>query len=296
MKYQKPRGTKDILPKDITKWQYTESTVRKVMGYYNFKEIRTPSFENTALFTRGVGQGTDIVSKEMYNFEDKYGNLLTLKPEMTASVIRAYIENSLGVESQVQKLFYITNMFRYEKPQEGRFREHTQFGAEIIGNNSVYSDIELICLARDIYSEFGIINFKVKINSIGNSDDRKKFILKLKEYLSNHINELSDDSKRRFETNPLRILDSKIENDIKVLENAPVLKEFLSDESKERFEKVLSILKTQNINFVIDNKLVRGLDYYNDTTFEFISDSLGAQDAIAGGGRYDGLVEELGSK
>lgn len=296
MKFQRPKGTKDILPAEINKWHYVEKTIREVMDLFNFSEIRTPTFENTELFSRGVGSETDIVGKEMYTFTDKGDNSLTLKPEGTAPVMRAYLENGMVAESPIHKLYYITNMFRYEKPQAGRFREHSQFGGEILGSNDVNSDIEIISLAQEVYYRCGISNFKVKINSIGKPEDRLVYIELLKEYLKNYLNELSENSKRRFDTNPLRILDSKDKSDIKILNDAPKILDNLSSESKSRFEKVLSGLKDININYEIDFKLVRGLDYYTDTTFEFVSEDLGAQDAIGGGGRYDGLVEQLGGK
>ena len=296
MKFQRPKGTKDILPKDIGKWHYVEQTIMNVMRLYNFSEIRTPSFELTELFTRGVGSETDIVGKEMYTFEDKGGNSITLKPEMTAPVARAYVENGLQAESPLQKLYYISNMFRYERPQEGRFREHTQFGAEILGTDDFYSDIEIILLAKEVYNRCGINNFKVKINSIGKPAERKKYIELLKNYFSGHINELSDDSKRRFEKNPLRILDSKDKMDIEVVNQAPKILEHLETESRNRFDKVINGLDSAGVEFEIDFRLVRGLDYYTDTTFEFVSQDLGSQDAIGGGGRYDGLVETVGGK
>ncbi len=296
MKYQKPKGTKDILPKDSFKWHYVEKTIGEVTNLYNFSEIRTPTFENTDLFARGVGGETDIVGKEMYTFLDKGGNSITLKPEMTASVARAYLENSLMGESQVQKLYYISNMFRYEKPQQGRYREHTQFGAEILGTDDINSDIEIILLARELYFRCGIKNFIIKINSIGKTDERRNYIEILKEYLLKHIDELSEDSKRRLETNPLRILDSKYPNDLIITHSAPKILDHLSEQSKTRFNEVIERLKELDVDYEIDFRLVRGLDYYNDTTFEFISKDLGAQDAIGGGGRYDGLIELLGGK
>ncbi|MGH2576091.1 MAG: histidine--tRNA ligase [Ignavibacteria bacterium] len=296
MKYQKPRGTRDVLPKDIQKWNFVEKTIREVMGFYNYSEIRTPTFEQTELFTRGVGNETDIVGKEMYTFADKGGKSLTLKPEMTAPVVRAYLENGMSNESPVQKLYYISNMFRYEKPQEGRFREHTQFGAEIIGSNDVNTDIEIILVAREVYNRAGIDDVKVKINSIGKSDERKKYLKVLKEYLRKYIDDLSDDSKKRLEKNTLRILDSKDKKDVNIVESAPKILDHLTSESRKRFDKVVNGLTGLNINYEVDFRLVRGIDYYTDTTFEFISYQLGAQDAIGGGGRYDGLVELLGGK
>jgi len=296
MKFQKPRGTKDILPKDIYKWHFVEKTISDVTRAFNFYEIRTPAFENTELFARGVGSETDIVGKEMYTFQDKGGDSLTLRPEGTAPFIRAYLENSMGAESQVHKLYYITSMFRYEKPQAGRYREHTQFGAEIVGSDSIYTDVELILLAKEVYNKCGIDNFKVKINSIGKADERRNYISVLQEYLKKNINELSEESKKRLETNPLRILDSKDRNDRKVTDSVPKILEHLSDESRARFDKVINELTKLGVDHEIDFRLVRGLDYYTDTTFEFISSELGSQDALGGGGRYDGLVEQLGGK
>ncbi|MCC6865375.1 MAG: histidine--tRNA ligase [Ignavibacteria bacterium] len=296
MNFKKPKGTKDILPKDIYKWHYIERIIREVSAVFNFSEIRTPTFENTELFKRGVGNDTDIVGKEMYTFEDKSGDSMTLKPEGTAPVMRALIENSMINESPFHKLFYITNMFRHEKPQAGRFREHTQFGAEIIGSNSFYTDVELILMAKEVYNRCGIENYTIKINSIGKPNERKHYINVLKDFLANYINDLSEDSKRRFETNTLRILDSKDKNDRQITENAPKILDTLGEESKLRFNKVINELENLKINYEIDFRLVRGLDYYTDTTFEFVSQSLGSQDAIGGGGRYDMLIEQLGGK
>jgi len=296
MKFQRPKGTKDILPKEIPKWRFTERTIEEVMALYNFREIRTPTFENTFLFVRGVGSETDMVGKEMYSFKDKADNWLTLKPEMTAPVMRAYIENGLKNELAVQKLFYITSMFRYERPQEGRYREHSQFGAEIIGTKDIYSDIEIILLAREIYLRLGIVDLQLKLNSIGKPGERKKYVNKLKEYLAKSLGDLSPDSQRRFVTNPLRILDSKEPRDRKLTQNAPQIIDSLSPESRKRFDTVCELLDKMDIPFEIDFRLVRGLDYYTDTTFEFVSDKLGAQNAIGGGGRYDGLAQAIGGE
>jgi len=296
MNFRKPKGTKDILPKDMHKWHYVEKTIREVMSLFNFTEIRTPTFEYTDLFNRGVGSQTDIVGKEMYTFDDKGGDSMTLRPEGTAPVVRAYNENSMGADSPVHKLYYMTNMFRYERPQAGRYREHTQFGAEIIGSDSLTTDVELISLAKEVYNRCGITNFKVKINSIGKPDERKNYVNLLREFLQKHINKLSEDSKKRLEGNTLRILDSKNESDKEITNSAPKILDNLGKESKDRFEKVLSGLTELGINYEVDFRLVRGLDYYTDTTFEFVSEELGAQDAIGGGGRYDGLVELLGGK
>ena len=296
MKFQRPKGTKDILPKDIHKWHFLEQAIRDVMDLYNYYEIRTPTFESTELFTRGVGSETDIVGKEMYTFEDKGRSSMTLKPEMTAPVVRAYLENGLFAEGQLEKLYYISNIFRYEKPQEGRYREHTQFGAEIIGTDDTASDVEVILLANEVFSRCGIKNIELKINSIGQLEERRKYILKLKEYLGKSFDELSEDSKRRYHNNALRILDSKDENDITITRGAPKIIDHLSHESKTRFDKVINSLAKLGMKYEIDFRLVRGLDYYTDTTFEFISKDIGSQDAIGGGGRYDGLVETVGGK
>lgn len=296
MNFRKPKGTKDILPKDIHKWHYVERVIREVAELFNFSEIRTPTFEYTDLFNRGVGSETDIVGKEMYTFTDKSGDSITLRPEGTAPVMRAFLENSLISEAPLHKLYYITNMFRYEKPQAGRYREHTQFGGEILGSGSYMTDVELILLAKEVYNRCGINNFKVKINSIGKSEERKNYIQQLKNYLSAYLNDLSDESKRRFETNALRILDSKDKNDRNITESAPKIIDTLGTESKSRFDNVINELTKLNVNYEIDFRLVRGLDYYTDTTFEFISQELGSQDAIGGGGRYDGLIEQLGGK
>ncbi|RPI15958.1 MAG: histidine--tRNA ligase [Ignavibacteriae bacterium] len=296
MKFQKPKGTKDILPPEIHKWHFVEKVIRDTMDLYNFSEIRTPMFENTTLFKRGVGTETDIVGKEMYTFEDKSGNSITLKPEMTAPVARAFVEHNLASQAPIHKFFYITSMFRYEKPQEGRYREHTQFGAEVLGTNDVYSDIEIISLVKHIYNQVGVHNFKVKINSLGMPDDRRKYIELLINYLNNHQEHLSNDSKRRLVINPLRILDSKDPNDIEITEHAPKILEHLDIASIVRFEKVINGLTIAGIDYEVDFRLVRGFDYYTDTTFEFISEDLGSQNAIGGGGRYDKLVETIGGK
>lgn len=296
MNFRKPKGTKDILPKDIQKWHYVENVIREVTSLFNFSEIRTPTFEYTGLFKRGVGSETDIVGKEMYTFDDKSGDSITLRPEGTAPVMRAFLENSMINELPLYKLYYITNMFRYERPQAGRFREHTQFGGEILGSYSYFTDVELIMLAKEVYNRCGINNFKVKINSIGKSDECKGYIEILKEYLMNNLNELSEDSKRRYETNALRILDSKDKNDKLITDSAPKILDYIGKESKERFDKIIGELTKLGVNYEIDFRLVRGLDYYSDTTFEFVSQDLGAQDALGGGGRYDGLIEQLGGK
>jgi histidyl-tRNA synthetase len=293
MLIQKPKGTLDILPEDAFKRTFAENKIREMLSVFNYKEIRTPAFEKTELFRRGIGEETDIVSKEMYSFND---DEFTLKPEMTAPVIRAFLENSLFNVSPLQKLFYIDKMYRKERPQAGRYREFSQFGAEAIGSDDPFIDAEIIILCDSILKSFEIKNYKILINTIGSPEERKNYISEFKNYLSKYIDELSADSRKRFEKNPLRILDTKDENDKKVLENAPLLNDFLTEESIFRFEKVLKTLDTSKIGYEINNRLVRGLDYYTDTTFEFISESLGAQNSILGGGRYDNLVSQLGGK
>jgi histidyl-tRNA synthetase len=293
MNIQKPKGTFDILPEDAFKRHFIYEKLRSTFYAYNYKEILTPAFEKTELFKRGIGEETDIVSKEMYSFnEDEF----TLRPEMTAPAIRAYLENSLYNEAPLKKLFYICNMFRRERPQAGRYREFWQFGVEAIGSKDIIMDAELIALAASILNAFGIKDTVTKINTIGSPDERKKYISDFKEYLTPYLNELSNDSKVRFEKNPLRILDTKNEKDREILADAPVLYESLMPETKESFEKLLRLLEDLKINYQVDHKLVRGLDYYTDTTFEVISDSLGAQNTILGGGRYDRLISQLGGK
>lgn len=289
----KPKGTLDFLPDDAFIRQHIENKLRYAASLFNYKEIRTPSFEKTELFRRGIGEATDIVSKEMYSFSN---NEFTLKPEMTAPVIRAYIENSLYNVSPVMKLYYIANMYRHERPQAGRYREFSQFGAEVIGSSDYTADVELISLGVFFLKSFGLDELRIKINNIGNLEERLLYVEDLKKYLYDFETELSDDSKRRLVINPLRILDSKNPKDIKVLENAPTINEYLGEENRKHFENVLEGLTSLDIIFEIDYKLVRGLDYYTSTTFEIVSDSLGAQNAVLGGGRYDKLVEQLDGK
>ena len=290
---QKPKGTYDLLPEKAFQRNFLENRLRKVFSDFNYSEIRTPTFEKTALFKRGIGEETDIVSKEMYTFNE---NEFTLKPEMTASVVRAYLENSLYNESPLKKLFYICNMFRRERPQAGRFREFSQFGAEAIGSSDYLIDVEMIALADTILKNFGIKDAVIRINTIGSLSEREIYLKELKKYLSAYENDLSDDSRKRLIKNPLRILDSKDKTDIEILKNAPLLFDYLKADTKIFFESILANLKMLNINYEVDYKLVRGLDYYTSTTFEFMSDSLGAQNTLIGGGRYDILVEQLGGK
>lgn len=287
------KGTNDILPEEIVYWDYLTKVVQDQMRYFNYKEIRTPIFEQTALFSRGIGEGTDIVSKEMYSFTDRSENNLTLKPEMTASVVRAFIEHSLGKQSGLNKLFYISPMFRQERPQAGRMRQFHQFGIEAIGSHNPTLDAEVIQVAYNIITNLGLKDITVSINSLGIPEERLKFAEALKEYISDKKDQLSEDSQRRLETNVLRILDSKNRDDQNIVKNAPSILEFLGTESLEHFEKVKELLTISKIPFTVEPKLVRGLDYYTHTTFEILSSRVGSQSALCGGGRYNLLVEQL---
>jgi histidyl-tRNA synthetase len=289
-------GTKDILPSDIQKWYFLEENIRKVFKLFNYGEIRTPIFEETALFSRSLGEETDIVSKEMYSFRDRSDTSITLKPEMTAGVVRAYIEHALGSKQGLNKLFYISPMFRQERPQAGRLRQFHQFGAEALGSYSPLLDAEMIIIAYNILTTIGLKDITVKINSLGIPSCREEYKIELREFLKEKLQFLSEESKKRFSTNVLRIFDSKDENDIEVLSNAPILSDYLDEKSKNDFLDVQNSLNDMKIPFVIDYSLVRGLDYYTKTTFEIISGKVGSQNALCGGGRYDSLVEELGGK
>jgi histidyl-tRNA synthetase len=289
-------GTKDILPEEIPRWKYLENVVVKVFTNFNYKEIRTPVFEETVLFARGIGEETDIVGKEMYTFTDRSETSLTLKPEMTAAVVRAYLEHSLGAQQPLTKLFYISSMFRQERPQAGRLRQFNQFGAEAIGSPSPLLDAEMIQMAYEILKSLGLKNLTVKINSLGIPETRENYKKLLKKFLEDKKSKLSEDSRRRFETNILRIFDSKVESDQKIIKDAPKLIDHLDEESKSDFEVVKDRLTKYGIPFTIDTSLVRGLDYYTKLTFEIDSASVGAQTALCGGGRYDLLIETLGGK
>ena len=290
------KGTKDLLPSNAPRWHYLESVVKNIFSNFNYKEIRTPVFEVTSLFARSIGEETDIVGKEMYTFEDKGGTSVTLKPEMTACVVRAFIEHSLGAQQSLNKLFYISPMFRQERPQAGRLRQFHQFGGEAIGSTSPFLDGEMIQIAYDILQSLGLKDLTVKINSLGISVTRENYKNLLREFLKDKKDKFSEDSRKRFDKNILRIFDSKIESDQKLLVGAPMLIENLDDESRKDFELVKEYLTKVNIPFEVDPKLVRGLDYYTKITFEIISGSVGAQSALLGGGRYDLLVEQLGGK
>lgn len=287
-------GTKDLLYPETLKWKYLEDTVTRIFRNFNYKEIRTPVFEETALFARGIGEETDIVGKEMYTFIDRSETSVTLKPEMTAAVVRAFIEHSLGKQQPLSKLFYISPMFRQERPQAGRLRQFHQFGAEAIGSVSPMLDVEMIQMVYDILRSLGLTDLTVKINSLGIPESREAYKQKLREYLTDKKEKLSEDSRKRFDKNILRIFDSKVESDQELLKGAPLLLEHLDRESIQDFEVVKDLLRRADIPFEVDPKLVRGLDYYTRTTFEIVSGSVGSQSALCGGGRYDLLIEQLG--
>lgn len=291
-----PKGTKDVLPQESYKWHYVERTVRKVALDFNIKEIRTPTFEHTELFLRGVGDTTDIVNKEMYTFNDKGDRSMTLKPEGTAGVARAFIENSLYANTQPTKMYYITPVFRYERPQAGRLREHHQFGIEYYGSESYMADVEVMCVAKTIFDRLGVKELELNINSIGCPECRKKYNEALKAYLKDNYDKLCSTCKERYEKNPLRILDCKEEGCKAITAKAPVILDYLCDDCKLHHENVLKELDKLNIKYVVNPHIVRGLDYYTRTVFEFVSTSIGAQGTVCGGGRYNNLVEQVGGK
>ncbi len=296
MKIGAPKGTRYILPPEINKWHYIESIIREVMNLYSFYEIRTPIFEYTELFQRGIGDTTDIVNKEMYTFLDKKGRSITLRPENTASVVRAYIEHKMYGLGGVGKFYYIGPMFRYERPQAGRQRQFHQYGMEIIGTKDPKADVEIIKATEEIYKRLGFTDYKILINSVGCPKCRPYYEEELKLYLKDKYDQLCDDCKVRYHKNPLRILDCKREGCRRATESAPKIIDYLCEECKIHFEKVLSYLDALNIKYEINHRLVRGLDYYTKTAFEVIAGGLGAQDAVGGGGRYDGLAQEIGGK
>ena len=289
-----PKGTKDVLPSDSYKWQFVERTAREVASLFGASEIRTPTFEHTEVFLRGVGETTDIVNKEMYTFLDKGGRSITLKPEGTAGVARAFVEN--GMHSQVlpAKLFYITQCFRYERPQAGRLREFHQFGIEFLGSTEANIDAETIMLAKTFLDKVGIKNISLYINSIGCKECRKKYQQALKDFLNTNVNDMCELCKDRLEKNPLRVLDCKNDKCKEITKDAPKILDYICDDCKAHFEKVQELLTVAGIEFKVDPNIVRGLDYYNKTVFEFVSDNIGAQGTVCGGGRYDGLIAQLG--
>ena len=289
-----PKGTKDVLPAEAYKWHFVENTARRIAALYDLSEIRTPTFEHTELFLRGVGDTTDIVNKEMYTFLDKGERSITLKPEGTAGVVRAFIENGLAGGALPLKMYYITPVFRYERPQAGRLREHHQFGVEIFGGRGPETDAEVILLARDYLRALGAEGVELHLNSIGCKNCRPKYNEALREYLRPHLPEMCPTCNARFEKNPLRILDCKEEACSKINAGAPKSVDFLCDECREHFEALKGILADCGVAYTLDPKLVRGLDYYSKTVFEFVSTAIGSQGTVLGGGRYDTLIENLG--
>ena len=292
----KPRGTEDVLPQESKLWQYIEGVARDVCERFGYNEIRTPVFENTELFQRGVGDTTDVVQKEMYTFEDKGGRSLTLKPEGTATLVRSYIENSLYANPQPTKLSYIIPCFRYEKPQSGRLREFHQFGIECFGASSPTTDAEVISLAHMFLTELKLEGIQLNINSIGCPVCKKDYNEKLKNYFENYKEDLCSTCLERLEKNPMRIIDCKSEICSRIAKDAPKMVDHLCTECHDHFEAVKVSLDNMGIKYTVNPDIVRGLDYYTKTVFEFVSDALGAQSTVCGGGRYSGLVEELGGK
>ena len=295
-KIQAIRGMNDILPDQTPVWQYVESTVRQVLGQYGYQEIRMPVVEHTELFKRSIGEVTDIVEKEMYTFDDRNGDSLTLRPEGTAGCVRAAEEHGL-LFNQTRRLWYTGPMFRHERPQKGRYRQFHQIGVECFGMAGPDIDAELLVLTARLWKAFGLTEHaRLEINSIGTSESRKVYREALVRYLEQYKDQLDDDSKRRLGTNPLRILDSKDPATREILNGAPLLDDYLDDESRAHFEQLKALLDAAGVSYTVNPALVRGLDYYGKTVFEWITDSLGAQGTICAGGRYDGLVQQLGGK
>lgn len=296
MKLQKPKGTQDILPGESRKWQFVEARAREIFGRYRFEEIRTPLFEHYEVISRSVGDTTDIVSKEMYDFYDKGDRHITLRPEGTAPVVRSYVENKLFAP-EVQKpvkLFYMGSMFRYERPQAGRLREFHQIGVEAFGSSNPATDVEIIAMAADFFRELGLQGIRLHLNSLGTPESRAAYRQALIDYLLPHKETLSADSQRRLEENPLRVLDSKEKADQAVVEGAPSILDYLDAESQEHLDQVREFLDALGIDYVMDARMVRGLDYYNHTIFEFITEVKGSDLTVCAGGRYDGLVSYFG--
>lgn len=288
------RGTQDILPEDAYKWNYVERVIRELCGRYGYGEIRTPIFEATELFLRGIGDTTDVVTKEMYTFTDRGGRSITLRPENTASAVRAYLEHKMYGDQQVHKMFYIGSMFRYDRPQAGRFREFHQFGVEVMGSDSPAADAEVISLPYTLFRKLGLKDLVLHINSIGCAKCRPAYREKLIGHFHGHEDELCDDCRSRLAKNPLRVLDCKEDGAKEFSKNAPQITDYLCEECQAKFDALKQYLTALGIPYEIDPRLVRGLDYYTNTAFEIQYTPLGAQSAICGGGRYDGLVEEIG--
>lgn len=289
---QKPKGTKDLLPEDSYKWQYVEYKVKNILENYGFKEIRVPVFEYTELFQRGVGETTDVVQKEMYTFDDKGGRSITLRPEGTAGVVRAYLENGMSSKSSPLKLWYNMAMYRYENVQKGRLREFHQIGIEVIGSSSYLADVDVILVGNSMFKELNIPDIELNINSIGCPECRREYQRALKEFIGDNFDDYCDICKTRFEKNPMRILDCKEKRCKELNVGAPMMIDFLCNECTEHFQNVKKMLEYLKVEYKIDPKIVRGLDYYTKTVFEFVDKKSGL--TVLGGGRYDGLVEEFG--
>ena len=294
MAIKAPKGTKDMLPQDAYKWQYIEDAWKKICKEYGFKEIRTPMFEATELFNRGIGDTTDVVQKEMYTFEDLGKRSITLKPEGTSPTVRAFIESNLYAETQPTKLFYDIPCFRYEKPQAGRLREFHQFGIENFGTSSMLADAEIIALGYDFLQRMGIEEVELHISSVGCRECRPKHRKALQDFLRPKYDELCETCKSRFDKNPMRILDCKSDKDQELVKGAPMMLDYLCDDCKKDFDELKAHLDSMGIKYVVDPSIVRGLDYYTKTAFEFITTKIGAQGTVCGGGRYDHLIEEMG--
>jgi len=290
------KGTHDILPENSDKWQNLEKIIHHCVSLFGYKEIRTPIIEKTDLFSRGIGENTDVISKEMYSWVDKDETTLSLRPEMTASIVRSYIQHSLGYQSSLQRLYYIGPCFRRERPQKGRQRQFHQFGVEAIGSNHPEQDAEVVSLGWEILQRAGLKNLELKLSSVGSGKCRNKYIDALISYLKPHKSKLSKISKQRLINNPLRILDTKIKAEIEIINSGPTIDQFYTNDDRKHFNDVQSYLKSMNIPFTLDPLLVRGLDYYTHTTFEITSDDIGAQNALLGGGRYNKLIQSLGGK
>ena len=295
MAYKAPKGTKDVLPEESYRWQYLEQTMRSVVRKYGLLEARTPCIEHTELFLRGVGNTTDIVQKEMYTFTDKGDRSITLKPEGTAGAVRMFVENGLFSEAQPTKMFYLyCPVFRYERPQAGRLREHHQFGVEVFGAPDASADAEVIAIASELFETIGVHDLTIKLNSIGCPKCRGNYQNALREYLKGRYDELCPDCKSRFETNPLRILDCKVDHCKEIVKEAPHTMDYVCDDCRNHMDQLTSLLDAIGIRYELDSMLVRGLDYYTKTVFEIVSGMPGAQGTLCGGGRYDGLIKELG--
>ena len=290
-----PKGTNDVLPSEVYKWQQVEKLIREVCRLYDFKEIRTPIFEHTEVFSRSVGDTSDVVTKEMYTFDDKGGRSITLRPEGTAGVVRAFLENGLFNEALPAKLFYIINCFRYEAPQKGRLRQFSQFGVEMMGATTPQCDADIISLPYNIFKRLGVKDITLFLNSIGCKDCRKEYHNALVSYFEKYYDLLCPTCKTRLKTNPMRILDCKCEECKKIAKDAPVVLDYICDDCKDHFNKVKECLDTMGIEYKINPYIVRGLDYYNKTVFEFVSENIGAKGTVCGGGRYDGLTCQMGA-